>query len=322
MESHGPPNPDERWLSRRTLRPTSLSLEDLVELKRRRSQTVSVCLPALNEEHTIGHICEVVSRRLVESGLVDELVVVDSGSSDATVARAEDAGADVYRVADLPHPGDARVLGKGDALWRSLSVMTGDVIVWVDSDTRNFSESFVIELVAPLLADIEISFVKAFYDRPIQGDQGMLRTGGARITEIALRPLLQIFYPELTGFVQPLSGEYAIRADLARALPFLTGYAVEVGLLIDIFNRLGLDAMCQVDLGMRVHRNRDVLALGRASFQVIQGLLLRAEAGGRIKIPDELPTQLVQFNSSEEGPRPEAWELEVHERPAIVSLGL
>jgi glucosyl-3-phosphoglycerate synthase len=309
------------WFSHRTFGPTTVSLEDLVELKRRRSQTVGVCLPALNEAQTIGHICDVVSRTLIDKGFVDQLVVVDSGSQDSTREVAAAAGAEVHRATDLlsgsDFPADG---GKGDALWRSLSVLGTDIVVWLDSDTRNFHERFVIELVAPLLGDPGLSFAKAFYDRPIESEGGTLTTGGARVTEIALRPMLQLLYPELTGFVQPLSGEYAMRADLARSLPFLTGYAVEMGLLIDIFESEGLDAMCQVDLGMRVHRNRDVLSLGRTSFQVLQGLLLRAEASGRLKLLDELPTSLVQFTSSGDGPKPQVHQLGIGERPPLITL--
>jgi glucosyl-3-phosphoglycerate synthase len=317
---HALPGPVEEWFSRRTLGPTTSSLEDLVELKRRRSQTVGVCLPALNEEDTIGQICEVVSRNLMPAGLVDRLVVVDSGSEDSTREVAASANAEVYQVADLlSEAGHSPGGGKGDALWRSLSVMDTDVIVWIDSDTKNFHDRFITELVAPLLHDPELKFAKAFYDRPIDKG-GTLTTGGARVTEIALRPLLQFFYPELAGFVQPLSGEYAIRTELARAIPFFTGYAVEIGLLIDILEAEGLDAMCQVDLGMRVHRNRDVLSLGRTSFQVMKALILRAEAAGRIKLVDDLPSSMVQFNSSGNGPVPTVHDLDIAQRPPMVTL--
>jgi glucosyl-3-phosphoglycerate synthase len=321
VTSHVLPDPVERWFTRRTFGPTTASLEDLVELKRRRSLTVGVCLPALNEEHTIGHICEVVARSLMPQGLVDKLVVVDSGSSDSTLEVAAAAGAEVHRAAELLADSDlSGGGGKGDALWRSLSVLPTDIVVWIDSDTKNFHERFVTELLDPMLSDPQLMFAKAFYDRPIESDGGTLTTGGARVTEIALRPLLQFFYPELTGFVQPLSGEYAIRTELARSLPFFTGYAVEIGLLIDVLETVGLDAMCQVDLGMRVHRNRDVLSLGRTSFQVMQALLLRAESSGRLKLIDELPDQLIQFRSSDHGPTPEARTLAIAERPPLISL--
>ncbi len=314
------PGPVEGWFSNRTFGPTTSSLEDLVELKLRRSQTIGVCLPALNEEETIGQICRIVSRRLVTTGLVDRLVVVDTGSGDSTRHVAAEAGAEVYRASELVPEIEHESGGKGDALWRSLAALETDIVVWLDSDTRNFHERFVTELVAPLLADPTLKFAKAFYDRPIESEAGNLTTGGARVTEVALRPLLQFFYPELTGFIQPLSGEYAINCELARSLPFLTGYAVEIGLLIDVLSRVGLDAMCQVDLGMRVHRNREVLALGRTSFQVMQGLLLRAEAEGRIKLVDELPDALVQFKTSSDGPVPESYELAIEERPPMVTL--
>ena len=220
-------------------------------------------LPALDEAETIGPICRTISNELIhEVSLIDELLVIDSGSIDGTAEEAAEAGATVHRAEELTSFGE--VLGKGDCLWRSLSVASGDIIVWLDSDTRNLHGGFVADLVAPLLLDDRFVMTKAFYDRPLVSDDQMVMTGGARITELAVRPLLQLFYPELVGLIQPLAGEYAGYVDVFRGLRFSTGYGVEIGMLIDIAERYGAERIAQVDLGMLVHRNRDVIELGRS----------------------------------------------------------
>ena len=298
---------------------TGKDLEGLIELKQARGRYISVVLPALNESATIGAICTTIHESLMgATPVVDELIVIDSGSSDATAQIARDAGAQVYRGGEITSFGPVR--GKGDCLWRSLAVIEGDIVVWLDADTRNFGEHFVTDLVRPLLDDERFVLTKAFYDRPLVTEDTMLRTGGARVTELVARPLLQLFYPELTRLIQPLAGEYAGYAHVFRRLPFFTGYGVEAGLLIDIAERFGLDRIAQVDLGMRVHRNRPVLDLGQAAFQVMTALLQRFDALGRIKIPDDLPTELLQYVPSPEGPAPKTVSLEMVERPPMDSL--
>ncbi len=294
----------------------ALSHEDLSLLKHERGLGISLCLPALNEAETIGEMCSLFRESLVEKvPLLDEIVVVDSGSSDDTVHVAEAAGARVFRAADLVPQVGARVWGKGDVLWRSLSVLAGDIVVWLDSDNKAFDERFVVDLVSPLLRHPEIALCKGFYDRPIEDG-----TGGARLTELLVRPLLNMLYPELTGVIQPLSGEYAMRADAARELPFFTGYGVEIGLLFDVVERLGLNALAQSDLGVRFHRNRDVLALGRTAHQVLQVMLRRLEDLGRIKVPDEVASELIQFVTYADGVAIEPHRSNVLERPPIAEL--
>ena len=288
-------------------------------MKNEGSHRVTVALPALNEATTVGIICETIRRELIERvSFVDELIVIDSGSTDSTIEVARAAGATVYPGESLAGAGPIR--GKGDCLWRSLSVASGDLIVWLDSDTRNLNESFVLDLVAPLLVNPDLVMTKAFYDRPLISDEEVLATGGARVTELVARPLFQLFYPDLVGLIQPLSGEYAGRTDIFRSIPFFTGYGVEVGILLDIAERFGVERIAQVDLGMRLHRNRAVLELGRASMQVMSALLRRLDDLGRIKIPEQLPNELLQFVPTAEGPQPVTTRLEVLERPPIETL--
>ncbi|HEX2293844.1 MAG TPA: glucosyl-3-phosphoglycerate synthase [Actinomycetota bacterium] len=295
------------WYSRRTFTGAP-EPEATASAKRARGLTVSVCLPALDEEATVGAICSAIARDLVEGcGLVDELVVVDSGSSDRTAAEARAGGA---RVVTAAGP------GKGEALWESLAVVRGDLVVWLDSDTRDFSSHFVTNLVAPLVADESISLCKGFYRRPLAWGPGDLGEGGGRVTELAARPLLALLFPELGGVVQPLSGEYAGRAAALRSLPMFTGYAVEVGILVDLVARYGLDALAQADLGVRVHRNRDVLSLGRMAAEIMQAILTRAEDQGRLKTVDDLGDVLVQFDQ-QGAPAPLASALDLRERPPM-----
>lgn len=311
-------DPPSTWFERHTFSASVLSMEDLARLKHERSLTVSVCLPALNEAETVGAICSLLRESLVErANVVDEIVVVDSGSGDDTVRIAEAAGATVYRAGDLVPEVGTRVWGKGDVLWRSLSVLSGDIVVWLDSDTINPHAGFVTDLVAPLLENESLILTKAFYDRPLQAEDGFLTSGGARVTELAARPLLQLFYPELAGVVQPLSGEYAGYRETFLDLSFFTGYGVDIGLLIDLAERFSTDRLAQVDLGRRVHRNRETVELGRTSFEVIQAMLKRFDDLGRIKLGAELPTELVQFVPGVGGPERKTHQLPVPERPPM-----
>lgn len=300
----------------RTFRTSQVGPEELLRLKEQGEHRITVALPALNEADTIGSICETIARELRDDlPFVDELLVIDSGSTDATMENAAEAGATVYRGADLTELGD--LYGKGDCLWRSLTVATGDIIVWLDADTRNLHAGFVLDLVAPLLVNPQFVMTKAFYDRPLVTQEEVLATGGARVTELAVRPLLQLFYPELVGVIQPLSGEYAGFTEMWRRLPFFTGYGVEIGLLMDVAERFGIGSIAQVDLGVRVHRNRSVIELGRASFQVVSALLRKLDDVGRIKIPEDLPSQFHQYVSGTDGPEQLVSSIEILERPPL-----
>ena len=248
-----------------------MNLADLVAAKRALGQSISVCLPARNEAATIAAIVAEVDLVLVAAGLVDEIVVIDDGSTDATIDRARAAGARVVREADvLPEVGPGS--GKGNALWKSLHACAGDLMCWLDADLRNFRADTVTRLIEPLIADADTVLVKAGYSRSFEGAP----TGGGRVTELVARPLLSLLFPKLADIVQPLGGEYAARRDALEVLPFVEGWGVEIALLIDVVERFGRDAVAQVDLGVREHRNRPVDELGAQSLAIIATALRRA----------------------------------------------
>lgn len=233
--------------------------------------TVSVCLPARNEERTIGDIISCIVGELLTPGLIDELVVIDDQSTDATARVAAAAGARVINSsAILPDHGSFH--GKGSALWKSLFVTEGDVIAWCDSDITEFGPRFVQGIIGALLCEDDVDFAKAFYRRPERE-----REGGGRVTELVARPLLSLFHPELAFLRQPLSGEYGARREVLEVLPFAGGYGVEVGLLIDYVARFGVNGLMQVDLDERHHRNRHLSDLGPQAMAITQAVLRRAD---------------------------------------------
>jgi glucosyl-3-phosphoglycerate synthase len=262
-----------------------------------------VCLPARDEAATIGPIIEAIRRDLVEAvGLVDEVLVVDDRSSDATQQVARDAGARVVSADEvLPELGPGS--GKGEALYKSVAAATGDLIAWCDADIRDFAPHFVVGLVGPLLTRPEVSFVKGFYDRPVEGEAH----GGGRVTELMARPAIAALFPHLSSIVQPLSGEYAGRRTLLERLPFVQGYGVDLGLLVDIADLEGPEAIAQVDLGLRRHRNRPLHQLGPQALAVLQTALSRAGS------PATRPATLVR-------PDHEPVEVGIGERPPLVGV--
>jgi glucosyl-3-phosphoglycerate synthase len=302
----------EEWFARRTWQEPAWTAEELVAAKAGRR--VSVVLPALDEEETVGAIVTAILPLTVGAApLVDELVVVDSGSTDRTVERATAAGARVVRRADVL-PELEPLPGKGEVLWRSLAATDGDVICFLDSDLVDFDAAFVPALIGPLLVEPGVAMVKGFYRRPLRMETTRNDTGGGRVTELVARPLLAALRPELSGIVQPLGGEYAATRALLESVPFATGYGVEIGLLLDTHARLGLDALAQVNLGVRKHRNRSLLQLGVMSRQIVAAALGRCGlpgAGGEL-------TQFVQIGGEW---LPTTTDAPVAERPPMAGVG-
>lgn len=286
------------WFTRRTFSVDELDLATLIEAKRSRGSSVSVVLPARNEAETVGGVVEAAMG--LAGQLVDEVVVLDGGSTDGTAERAAAAGAKVFQDAGILTE-FGPVLGKGDALWRSLSVTSGDLIAFVDTDIRNPDPRFVWGILAPLLLDDSIDFVKGFYDRPIEVGGVLAPSGGGRVTELMARPLINLFWPQLAGLVQPLSGEYAGRRSVLERIGFFTGYGVELGLLIDILDQRGADAIAQIDIGRRVHRNQSLMSLSRMAFAVAQVSLLRLTQAQRAQFPEAIDRFYVQFARDADG---------------------
>jgi glucosyl-3-phosphoglycerate synthase len=250
------------------------------DLLRARRQRVSVCLPARNCDATVGTVVQALVG-LRERDLIDEVVVIDGDSDDDTAQLAAEAGATVHRESDLMSE-TGPVLGKGDAMWRSLSVLDGDLICFLDADGEEFSAHYVTGLVGPLLELEEVEFVKAFYRRPFRVGDVTLSDGGGRVNHLAARPALAIFYPELAGFDQPLAGEVAARRALLERLPFTTGYGVEIAMLLDAYAEVGLAGMAQVDLDVHSNRHQPLLTLSTMAYEILGVLALRLEREGRL----------------------------------------
>ncbi len=259
------------WLRSRTYHHTEFrDLKKLVRAKEKKNVSISVCFPTLNEEKTIGKSIVLMKAELMDRyPLIDEIAVVDSGSTDRTCEIAREFGADTYIASDyLKREGDFK--GKGENLWKALYLLKGDIIVYVDADIQNIHHRFVYGLIGPLLLKKGVRFVKAFYERPFLTAGETRESGGGRVTEILVRPLFSQFFPDLSVVIQPLSGEYAGYREIFEQIPFPIGYGVETGMLIDIYQKWGLDILAQTDLDQRVHRNQATKALGKMSFGILQ----------------------------------------------------
>jgi glucosyl-3-phosphoglycerate synthase len=280
-------------------------------LASRRRMSVSVCLPARNEARTIGPILEQLVP-LRERGIIDQVVVVDH-SDDGTDRIARALGAEVHDQEDLM-PEMGPVLGKGDAMWRALAVLRGEVVCFLDADSEQFGAHFACGLLGPLLCEPGISFVKGFYRRPFRIGETVYPHGGGRVTELTARPLLNLFYPELVAVEQPLAGEIAARRDLLESLPFVTGYGVDIALLIDAYGKAGLDALAQVDLDVRQNAHKPLRELGPMAHAVLLAVAARLEREGRLRGP--LPSTFTA--PGEHGPRTVG--AEPVERPPLRTL--
>lgn len=251
----------------------------LRQLKEAAGVAVSVCIPTLNEESTLGDKITLLARLQHNLNIIDEVVVVDSGSVDRTCELAAHQGADVYHSGHILTPLGTR-MGKGENLWKSLFVLKGDIIIWVDADILDFDHRFVLGLLGPLLTHPSIAYVKSYYTRPF----GDADSGGGRMTELLTRPMLNLLFPEVRDIIQPMSGEFAVRRSFIDKIPFFTGSSVDVCHIVDMTHKFGKHTIAQVNLGSRRHRHHDLAELSKRCFGVCRSLLHRAESLGRISL--------------------------------------
>ena len=313
---------NKNWLMTNTFHHSAFKdLDRLVEEKQRKKVAISLCFPTLNEEKTIAkEIVIMKSELMIRYPLLDEIVVIDSGSTDRTRNIARSYDINVY-MADNILPHLPKFKGKGENLWKALYVTSGDIIIYIDADIHNIHHRFGYGLLGPLLLMDGIHFTKAFYDRPIAMGQNKWRpTGGGRVTELVTRPLFSLFMPDLTQILQPLSGEYAGYRRIFESIPFQIGYGVETGMLMDIYEKWGLDVMAQVDLDRRVHKNQDTKALGRMAFVIIKTFLNRMERQQGITLHKDLFDEMIQYSLFQNQFRPNISPIEQHERPPIKNI--
>lgn len=313
----------EKWFKNRTFHHSRFSdIKELVKLKKKKNLTISVGLPTLNEEETIATELIVIKSELMDRyHLIDELAIIDSGSTDKTCEIAKRYGADVYLADDYLKEEEA-YHGKGENLWKSLYLLKGDIILWLDADIKNIHPKFVYGLLGPLLTNSSIGYVKAFYERPIklEMERTLRVSGGGRVTELTLRPLFNLLFPDLSGLIQPLSGEYAGRREILERVPFFIGYGVETGLLIDIYKKFGLNSIAQVDLDQRIHRNHALPTLSKMAFSILQVALNRAGELWKIKILEELNPTMRLIKRKRKKYSFETFERKVMERPPIITV--
>ena len=311
----------DRWFAESSFHHQEFSdLRRLMALKEQQGVTISAVLPTLNEAATVGDIVRRARTELMEKvPFLDELLVIDSDSEDGTRELAEAEGARVVRHPDvLARYGSYR--GKGEALWKSLYETSGDLVVWSDTDIQDWHPRFLYGTVGPLLTEPRIGYVKAFYQRPIVEGGQLKEGGGGRVTELVARPLINLFFPELSGYIQPLSGEYAGRREHLERIPFFTGYAVEIGHLIDLVERLGLNGLGQVDLDIRIHRNQELEGLSRMSFVILQAVMKRLEERRRARLFAELGSTMKLPRSGPNELSLEVIELADAERPPMIRI--
>lgn len=310
----------QSWIDNNTYHHSEFwDLKKLVEVKEKKNLKISLCLPTLNEEKTVGKEIIIFRSELMERyPLIDEIAVIDSGSTDRTLEVAQNFGADTYLASDiLPDLGPKK--GKGENLWKAIYQLEGDVIVYVDADISNIHPRFVYGLVAPLIYHDKVKYVKGFYDRPLALSGNVRPSGGGRVTEILVRPLFSLFFPDLTAMIQPLSGEYAVRRDVLEQIAFPIGYGVETSHLIDVYSKFGLEAFAQTDLDKRIHENKDTQDLGKMSFGILQTFIKRAKSLG-IMEKAEHTTILRQFQAKRDHYEQKLIEIIEDERPPMMEI--
>jgi len=311
----------DKWFAENTFHANEFEdLKNLMALKEQQGSTISLALPALNEEKTVGKIIQIIKKALMKDfPLLDEVVLMDSNSTDRTreIAHQNDVPVFIHQhlLPDMnPRP------GKGEALWKSLLVTKGDIIAWIDTDIVNIHPRFVYGIIGPLLLNRKIQFVKGFYRRPLRVGNKVQAGGGGRVTELTARPLLNLFYPELSGVVQPLSGEYAGRREALEKASFFSGYGVETGLLIDVFEQFGVSAIAQVDLQERIHHNQGLEALGKMSFEIIQTVLRKLERRFERSFIEDINKTMKLIKYAKGGYYLEVEEVPERERPPMVTI--
>lgn len=311
----------DKWFAENTFHADEFAdLDHLIALKREQNLTISLALPALNEEETVGKVIRAVKGALMDSApLLDEIVLIDSNSVDRTREIAAGLGVPVHVHQQVLSQYGAR-RGKGEALWKSLHVTRGDLVVWIDTDIVNIHPRFVYGILGALLSNRRIQFVKGFYRRPLKVGGKVQAGGGGRVTELTARPLLNLFYPELAGVVQPLSGEYGGRRTALETLPFFSGYGVETGLLIDIFEKHGLSAIAQVDLLERIHHNQPLESLSKMSFAIIQAVMRKLEGRYRAAILDDVNRTMKLIRHGPRGYFLDVEEIAERERPPMIEI--
>lgn len=341
VKTHGPAplrrlsswNPDEflpvtptyvvvdKWFGENTFHSREFAdLARTVRLKEQRGLTISLGLPALNEEKTVGNVIRTVRKSLVEDfPLLDEIVLIDSGSTDRTVEIARDLGVPVHIHSEiLPELGSYK--GKGEGLWKSLFVLKGDLVAWIDTDISNIDPRFVYGTIGPLVHHEKIQYVKGFYRRPLKVDGTMQAAGGGRVTELVARPMFNLFYPELSGLVQPLSGEYAGRRAALERVPFYSGYGVETGLLLALVEKFGISGIAQVDLGRKVHHNQSLEALSRMAFAIIQVFVDHLESRQKVNLLTEINRTMKIIQRDGDSYRLKERAIQDRTRPPMVSI--
>ncbi len=311
----------DKWFAENTFHSREFEdIERLVQLKEEQGLTISLGLPALNEEETVGNVIQTVKSALMERfPLLDEIVLIDSGSVDYTREIAADLGIPVYIHQEVLTQYGA-YHGKGEALWKSLYVLNGDIIAWIDTDIKNIHPRFVYGILGPLLKNPRIMYVKGFYRRPLRQGDRLVAGGGGRVTELTARPLINLFFPELSGLIQPLAGEYAGRREALERLPFFTGYGVETGLLIDMLEAYGLNAIAQVDLLERVHHNQPLPSLSKMAFAIIQVVVRRLEDRHKIRLLEDVNKTMNLIRYAPNRYFLETVEIIERERPPMITI--
>jgi glucosyl-3-phosphoglycerate synthase len=311
----------DKWFAENTFHADEFSrLYELMKLKQQQGLSISLALPALNEEETVGRVVRMMKKELMQrTPLLDEIVLIDSNSTDRTREIAEKEGIPVYIHQNLLERMGAR-RGKGEALWKSLLVTRGDIVVWIDTDIVNIHPRFVYGIIGPLLLNPQVQFVKGFYRRPLRVGAKMQASGGGRVTELTARPLLNLFYPELSGVVQPLSGEYGGRRAALEQAVFFSGYGVETGLLIDVYERYGLNAIAQVDLLERIHHNQHLEALSKMSFAIIQTVIRRLEKRFGRAVLEDVNRSMKLIRHDNKGYFLNVEEIAERERPPMIEV--